>query len=136
MKLENFTKYLTNSAKEADIVLAKEVKNSLRSFVDELKENAPVDSGKFKDAWEYDISSSGKGLMATVSNDTVYASAIEFGSTPGQKPWPSPGPKTVVSGGRIYSSQAVGGTIEKTFNDANMQKFAEKIANAILRAFK
>ena len=136
MKLEQLASYLTKSAKGAEIELAKEVKKSLREFVDDLKENAPVDTGKFKDSWSYDVSVTGKGIKSIVSNDMVYASAIEFGSAPGEKPWPNPGPKTVMSGGRIFSSQAVGGTIEKTFNDANMQKFAEKLADAILRAFK
>jgi len=47
-----------------------------------------------------------------------YIGALEYGSEPGQAPWPRPREKTVLQEGRIYSKQAPGGITENADIDA------------------
>jgi len=137
MRIEKLIDYIKNSSVKADENISSTFESFLRDFESQLKDAAPVDSGAFKEAWSSSgRQSSGGNLTASISNNSAYAGAIEFGSAPGSKPWPSPGPKTEMSGGRIYSSRAVGGTLDKVFNDVRMMKFAESLASSILRAFK
>ena len=54
-----------------------------------------------------------------------YWAPCEFGSRRGGRPWPNPGPRTVASGGRVYSSQAPGGFVFK-----NRQRFITMLSEA------
>jgi hypothetical protein len=136
MLINELIQYIISSSNKADVNIASTFGDFLKDFESQLKEKAPVDTGEFKESWtSTEISGSGT-LRANITNNHVASGAIEFGSAPGSSPWPSPGPKTVMSSGRIFSSQAVGGTINKVFNDTNVKIFAEKIANSIMRAFK
>ena len=135
--INEVNEYIIKSGKLADINVLGALGNFVKFVENELVNRAPVDSGDFRDSWESSsISKTSKGVTARITNDKIYADAIEFGSTPGESPWPNPGPKTRMSGGRIYSSQAVGGTIKKALSDKNINEFAKKIANSILMAFK
>lgn len=137
MRIEKLIEYIKKSSVKADNNVSTTFGSFLKDFESQLKSAAPVDSGAFKEAWSSSgRQSSGGDLTASISNNSAYAGAIEFGSLPGSKPWPSPGEKTVMSGGRIYSSQAVGGTLDKVFNEVKFMEFAEAIADSILRAFK
>ncbi len=137
MKINKLSDYLKRSLRDADRNVEEEFKDFLTDLEGQLRSNSPVDHGDFKGAWKSSgvIGSSGN-LTARVSNNSVYAGAIEFGSAPGSRPWPSPGPKTTNSGGRIYSSQAVGGVINKTLDEKTIMMFASKLANSIARAFR
>ena len=112
-----------------------DVKKKLSLYVEEskksLEELSPVDSGEYKGSWE----SQSSGYSGTISNDKIQGKSIEFGSRPGNKPWPNAGKKTVLTGGRIFSNQAPIGTINKVFNDKNVKKFAESIGSSI-KVFK
>jgi hypothetical protein len=68
--------------------------------------------GRFKGAWQVN-NYSAPGVIAgiIVSNPMVYGPSLEYGSQEGKKPWPHAGPRTVVTGGRIYSSQAPDGIL-------------------------
>ena len=137
MKINELKKDIIKSGKLSDNNVYKALQSFLVLVEKDLRDRAPVDSGDFRDSWESTPVTKGNNkLSAKILNSEIYASAIEFGSAPGEKPWPSPGPKTVMSGGRIYSSQAVGGTIGKALSDKNISNFAKKIAGSIIMAFK
>ena len=76
--------------------------------------------GRYKGAWQYSTAKKPHGTMGmvTFSNNVPYAIVLEKGSTPGNRPWPSKGPRTVVYNGKIFSSQAPGGVAEVVFEDA------------------
>lgn len=137
MKLDDIAKYIIAAGEKADNNLRSSFREFLSLSKDILESKAPVDSGDFKKSWEiHSTQFSSYKMRAILGNDRPYAGAIEFGSAPGQSPWPNPGEKTTMSGGRIYSTQAVGGTMDAAFSEKNVIKFAEGLAKAITRAFK
>lgn len=137
MKLDKIAKYIIEAGKKADSNLSNSFKVFLQLAEDELKSKAPVDKGDFKKSWEiYDTNYSQFGMSAKLGNDRPYAAAIEFGSVPGQNPWPNPGEKTTLSSGRIFSTQAVGGTIDTVFSERKIIAFAETLATSISKAFR
>ena len=92
-----------------------------------MLQSTPRDTGTAKKSWSPVKRESGglsfsgglgDGPVARQSfgysfgNTAPYSHILESGSTPGSKPWPSAGPRTVEKGGRIYSSQAPGGIME------------------------
>jgi len=87
--------------------------------------------GRFKGAWQVnDYRATGLVAGIIISNPMPYAGVLEHGSKEGQKPWPHAGPRTVNSGGKVFSSQAPGGVLgpilPKITSDA-----AEHIYNVI-----
>lgn len=137
MKIDKIAKYIIEAGKKADGNLSNSFRIFLELAEDELKSKAPVDKGDFKQSWEiYDTNFSSFGMSAKLGNDRPYATAIEFGSVPGQDPWPNPGEKTTMSGGMIYSTQAVGGTINTVFSERKIIAFAEALATSISKAFR
>ncbi len=93
----------------------------------------PVDSGTAKRSWSplKDVSNRYSKYHVTYEtyNSKRYAAWLEKGSKKGSRPWPSPGPRTIDSGSRIYSSQAPGG-ISKTAGISE-----ELVAQIARRAF-
>lgn len=77
----------------------------------------PVDGDK----WERYIISVAASLDKPVAAEIVtkdekvedYWPVLEHGSRKGQRPWPLAKKKTRLRGGRVFSSQAVGGFIDK-----------------------
>jgi hypothetical protein len=112
-------------------------KNVMRVFMFDLKSKieirSPVDTGAFRADWDIKFTGprSKTVLSAKIFNRMPYAPPIELGSTPGQKPWPREGSKTVKQAGRIYSSQAPGGVVTPILDDEAVTKLAEQIANVI-----
>jgi len=96
-----------------------------------IQKESPEDTGHFRASWELDFKESGDTFRGEVTNPLPYASVIEFGSTPGKKPWPSPGPKTVLASGKIYSSQAVGGVVSKVVTDKNIEDFMQTLGGIL-----
>ena len=78
---------------------------------------SPVDKNFYRGDWEM-IQKKGAGTLTTIviSNNMPYAGVMEEGSPVGGKPWASPGPKTVLKDGRIWSNQraepVAGGAVE------------------------
>lgn len=107
---------------------SKEAQRGLQEVAEEIKKNAesstPIDTGKasqswyltpmkkVKNQWEINVANRAKSKKGY-----PYPRVLEFGSTPGQRPWPNVGPRTVLAQSpesgetRIYSSQAPGGII-------------------------
>jgi len=124
--------------KQIPVKAQSEVTRFALKSVDRLKQAAPVDKGDFRASWvaNRNVSSRGAGnnlASAQITNSKKYAVAIEEGSVAGKQPWPkASGVKTVIGpGGRIFSSQAVGGTLNFIITDASGKDLAEKIANNI-----
>ena len=76
------------------------------------------DGGTYRENWRIQ-QNPGKGdvlYSARITNKMIYAIPLEYGSPKGGKPWPSAGPRTVVSDGRVWSSQmpepVAGGALE------------------------
>jgi len=106
-KLRNLSKALSSTS------LQRRLENFSEDIMGDIQKNSPVDSGHFRSRWHKTMSKS----MVTISNDSPYAKIIEFGSTPGESPWPSVGKKTVMFEGKIYSSQAPGGVLQRTLQN-------------------
>jgi hypothetical protein len=127
MDISELSVWFSNSVSSFDT----DVKKKLASYVTDakksLEELSPVDSGEYKGSWE----SQSSGYSGTISNDKIQGKSIEFGSRPGNKPWPNVGKKTILTNGRIFSNQAPVGTISKVFDEKNVKNFAELIGDSI-----
>ena len=66
--------------------------------------------GRLKRSWTQ-LSKHEGGL--SFKSTAPYAHVIHRGSKPGSPPWPSPGPRTTLQKGRIYSSQLPGGFLQE-----------------------
>lgn len=88
-----------------------------------IVEGTPVDTGEARASWgPIKKNEGGLSFQSTVP----YMLHLEKGSTPGEQPWPTPGPKTVMQGGKIYSSQAPGGIVATANVDAIMDELVKK----------
>jgi len=106
-------------------------------FVRKLKGLAPVDKGDLKEAWDEDgFTETPISISTHISNDLIYAPVIERGSKPGYKPWPTAREKTVQRNGRIWSTQAIGGTLDKVVNNRSATLIMKDVGKAIVRAFR
>lgn len=81
----------------------------------------------------------------SIYNPTGYGVYLEAGVEKGQPPWginydskrtPKKKDRTFFSKGRIWSSQAVGGTINKYFNTTLTGKFNRLLGNAIMQELR
>ena len=70
----------------------------------------PRDKGTAAESWT-PVSKHEGGY--SFGNPLIYAGVLEYGSKLGSKPWPSAQKKTAEFRGRIYSTQAVGGFMQK-----------------------
>jgi len=109
-----------------------------QSFTDELMQKlyirSPVDTGTYRDSWENKgIFITGTEISARITNNAEYASVMETGSEIGQPPWPSVGPKTVESGGAIWSSQQPEPVAGNALAQAELDKLSEDLLNVILK---
>lgn len=137
IKINKIEEYIIKSGKKIDANILKSFNSFIKISNTELENESPVDKGDFKKLWDaLSIKKTQSLLSSKIENSSAYASAIEYGSTPGSKPWPNPGEKTVMSEGKIYSTQAVGGVIGKVFNDNKVNAFVEDLAISIIKAFK
>lgn len=102
-------------------------------FERDLIDRSPVDKGDYKSSW---TTESNGNFSSTISNSMPYGEPLEFGSIQGSSPWPNPGPKTVLSNGRIFSSQSPNGAIEKTFSKSNIDMFVRDLTIAVMKGFK
>ncbi len=66
-------------------------------------------------------------------NTAPYSHILETGSTPGKKPWPNVGPRTVLKDGRIYSSQAPGGIMETAEIEAYVNQTLPQLIEKYLK---
>jgi hypothetical protein len=84
----------------------------------------PVFTGETRKSWTPVRKVSGG---YSFSNPLVQADVLDKGSSPGQKPWPSPGPRTTLYRGKIYSSQAPGGILYT----ADVERIANEVASEL-----
>lgn len=84
----------------------------------------PKDTGEARRSWTPVRKTTGG---YSFGNPTDYAHVLEYGSEPGKSPWPSAGPKTMLYGGKIYSTQAPGGMYETADVDAVANRVAQEL---------
>lgn len=119
-ELTKFLKRLTSSKPGSLLhTLAEKIRSA-------MIEATPRDTGLAKATWGQIEQHSG-GL--SFANPQAYAIPLQFGSKPGEPPWPGVGPKTVMHGGRIFSSQAPGGMVETV----NLDKIIEACLNEFFK---
>ena len=103
---------------------------------DEVVARTPIDTGFARSKWTQVIEQSDTLYFEL---QVPYGFALDKGSKPGKAPWPSPGPKTDLSKGRIFSSQVSGregGITEVVFNEDRKGKIAAAILDNILKELK
>lgn len=127
MEINEISLWFSSSVSSFDSNMKKKLLLYISESKRNLKELSPVDSGDYKGSW----SSQSNGYYGEIYNDKIQGKSIEFGSRPGNKPWPKIGEKTVLTNGRIFSKQAPIGTIDKVFNEINVKRFAESIGDSI-----
>ncbi len=105
----------------------------------ELMAASPVGkTGIFRSSWQGEVQISNTPKMLgelSIWNPTIYGEPLEVGSKKGKRPWPSAGPRTKEAHGRIWSSQAVGGVIEKTIDAKYVKDASETLTEYILGGF-
>jgi len=88
---------------------------------------SPVDTGRFRAAWQVQTYKEGGSTVAMeLSNNVKYAGVLEYGSPVGGRPWAKPGPLTMQLNGRIWSKQAPGGVLTP-----RLEEIAQKAAKAV-----
>ena len=103
----------------------------------QIKRNSPVgkiSGGSYRSAWNVVSGPAGAGVFASIifTNQLPYAINMEEGSKPGDKPWPSKGPRTVLRDGRIWSSQYPEPVAGSAIDDADFEELRQGV-NSIIR---
>lgn len=104
----------------------------------EAKQRSPVDTGLFKSQWNIRPGpKTGRTIASySVTNNVSYGVHLERGSLPGSDPWPRVGKRTVFVGGRIWSTQAIGGVMQPTIDSLDIAHYADLYAASILRGLR
>jgi hypothetical protein len=137
MEIKKFIVSLKTFGHQFDQVAKEHFRDESNGYMFAIKSIAPVDTGALKEDWKKEtVNESAGELSISFSNSKPYSIDIELGSVPGKQPWPRVGQKTVFFDGRIYSSQAPFGTVEKVFNESNMHKLSKEILNRIFQVWR
>lgn len=109
-----------------------------------LMGHTPVDTGWAKSQWMYRMAGALEAEFynnATSGGGYCYPLTLEYGSVPGQKPWPNPGPRTVLASNhegapRIYSRQAPGGISRPAFRELPVESVVEAVTKQLETMFR
>ena len=116
--------------KRARDLMSKVMRQYALDFFDDITYLSPVDTEAYRASWEPLIFST-KGntfFSTTFANKMPYSGPLDYGSPVGGKPWPSPGPKTVVGkDGRIFSKQAPEGVSSKVITEETLNTMVDDI---------
>lgn len=96
----------------------------------------PIDSGEARRSWSSLIEDADTLYFEL---NVPYGFALDVGSEPGNKPWPSPGPKTELYKGSIFSSQVAdgeGGITAEVFSEERQVEIMGNIANSVMAQIK
>ncbi len=120
---------------------------SSAGITNELRANTPVETGAMRENWAIRRGERTGDTIASVSirNTSVQGVAVELGVAPGDSPWPSPtkgrgrglkrrkavNERTVLSKGRIWSTQAIGGITPKVISKSIVNDLTKKIADSV-----
>lgn len=129
-----------------------------RLLVSDFQQRAPVDTGFYQSRWRMSRDRFGTGQSiagVVISNDTLYAPAMEFGAERNKAPWFFPAGKDgkrkkrtgklAVRQGRVWAggldpgiNKTAGGAIDPVIfrNRKRQRAIANAIANEVLGAFR
>ena len=126
---------LKRTADELSIRARRALVNPAYEIRGKLVANSPIFSGKYRGSWVSRVKQTSGNVLSEVqiSNSTFYGQAIELGSEKGQFPWHSavapPKGKTVEINGRIYTTTAPEGVIEKTVKSLDLDNLTKDVAD-------
>ena len=136
MNLKELQQYINKARKVLKSELNESFKRESYYYLRLMKQFTPIDKGKLRDSWNIELRDNNTEKIGNITNSRNYATHIEFGSKPKEKPWPNPGERTAKENGRIFSIQAMGGVSKNAFNENDVQVSAEHTANSLLNAFR
>lgn len=120
------TRYFDNIEDVIEPIAVQEI-SRLR---DEARLRTPIDSGKARSRWSRVMRDQDSFYTEL---RIPYGFALDRGSLLRHRPWPSPGPKTTLFKGKVYSTQVAdgeGGIVDVVMNEERMGKIKEKILTA------
>jgi len=82
----------------------------MRTMLGEVQRHTPHWKGILQKSWTEESTDTG----FVIGTDISYAIVLEEGK------YPRPGPRTVASGGKVFSRQAVGGIIKPIYEDQTL----------------
>lgn len=99
-----------------------------------IKNYSPVDSGLYKNAWTSRSVYGGPNPLIefNIENNLIYAQAVTFGSVLGRRPWFFGGPKTMVVGKKVFSTQAPTGVVDPIMHEAGIRTMLNQIADKVV----
>ena len=145
-KLVEFSDSLTKMPKLMEDSIRSLVFESAVTLKTNLKNSTPISSGAMRGSWSMSRMNKTTGTIASVSiqNRSVQGPSVELGVAPGTMPWPSPTKgrgklpgrkrvpeRTVMSKGRIWSTQAVGGITPKVISASVVNLLSKRIASSL-----
>lgn len=126
--LDGVEMLVTRFQRKAKIPLYSALSKFVLDIRNDVVERSPVDSGDYKGDWDMKKgTSSGSAIEVRLTNERDYAGVMEEGSEPGARPWPSPGPKTVLKNGRIWSRERPEPVAQVAIENANWDYFSRAI---------
>lgn len=95
----------------------------MRTTLGEVQRHTPHWTGALQRSWTEETTE--RGFL--IGTDLPYAIVLEEGR------YPRPGPRTIASGGKVFSRQAVGGIIKPIYDD---QKLIDKCLDFVIEQIK
>jgi len=142
-KLVKSMSELTRGAFAADSEALRYSYEEMRRIRNNLRMNAPMSSGRYLSGWDLITKEKdGFGCRVSMVNNTPYGPILEAGVPKGEPPWGlnvgtlKPSAKVVFSKGRVWSKQAVGGTINPYLTHVWESRFCRALGNSMFKVFK
>jgi len=145
-KLLEFQKSIDKMPQRINTSIKSLVYTASNEIKSQLKAGSPVASGEMRENWSIRRGVQDSNTVSSVSirNTTIQAVSVDIGSEPEESPWPNPTKgrgkvpgrkkvpvRTVLSKGRIWSTQAVGGVTSKVINKRLLNTLCNNIVAAV-----
>ncbi len=137
MVAKEFTHFASHTMHKRTKIAVTKIKTDLYAGV--LSASPVGKTGIYRSSWEADAEIFvDDAIMGQISiwNPVIYSEPIEIGSKVGGRPWASAGPRTVEKGGRIWSSQAVGGVLDQVITEKVVRDMSEAFMEYVFKDIK